>query len=706
MNAGPFESKGFEKVVDLVELADTLRPLPAVMAGGERVEDLLLVESARDHGIIDRIVLVGKRQLIDEAVAKVGIDVPRQDIIAAEGDDEAAAATVELVKTGAVEMVLKGSTPTHVLHRHMLPMAIRNTVSLVSIFDAAPLAEGRPMILTDAGVTTVCSYARIAGLIRNAVDIARSVMRLEKPRVALLSANEKILPSLPSTQLGVEFARREWPDAFVYGPLSLDLATDPGAVASKGFSGGPGAREVAGRADILVCPCIDAANVIYKMVSALIKYGEASLANIIMGFPKPYVLLSRSDALETRLNSVALGAIYAQRRLGEPPKPVVTAGKTRHRRIVVVNPGSTSTKIALFENEHCLQNIESEYALPPVNTAEERQNQAAALATHVREILNESGWTTVDAIAARGGFLPRQPEKLAGGAYIVAEMENSEVRVNDALVSAMLECPERSHPSNLGIPVAALLAKALAAPAYVIDPVVVDEFIPEAEISGYKGITRRSISHALSVRAAARKAAESLGRRLEDISLVIAHLGGGISITAMRDGRMVDSNISFLGGGPFTPQRAGDLPAGDLIDLCYSGRYTREKLFEELTRCGGLQSYLGDYRLDRIETRIREGDAYARLVVDAMIYQIAKGIGAMVVAAGGTVEAIVLTGGMIRSERVRKGLQQHVGRLAPLILYDQPLEMEALASETLRVLEGRIRPHEYRCSNAIGGPSA
>ncbi|MBP7869469.1 MAG: butyrate kinase, partial [Candidatus Hydrogenedentes bacterium] len=247
---------------------------------------------------------------------------------------------------------------------------------------------------------------------------------------------------------------------------------------------------------------------------------------------------------------------------------------------------------------------------------------------------------------------------------------------------------------------------ALAAPAYVIDPVVVDEFIPEAEISGYKGITRRSISHALSVRAAARKAAESLGRRLEDISLVIAHLGGGISITAMRDGRMVDSNISFLGGGPFTPQRAGDLPAGDLIDLCYSGRYTREKLFEELTRCGGLQSYLGDYRLDRIETRIREGDAYARLVVDAMIYQIAKGIGAMVVAAGGTVEAIVLTGGMIRSERVRKGLQQHVGRLAPLILYDQPLEMEALASETLRVLEGRIRPHEYRCSNAIGGPSA
>lgn len=706
MNAGTASAGGFDKVVDLVDLAGSSRPLPAVMAGGERVEDLLLVESARDHGIIERIVLVGNKQRISESVARVGIEVPQQDIIAAEGDEEAAAATVELVKAGAVEMVLKGSTPTHILHRHMLPLAIRNTVSLVSIFDAAPIAGGRPMILTDAGVTTVCSYARIAGLIRNAVDIAHSVMRIDKPRVALLSANEKILPSLPSTQLGVEFARRGWPDAFVYGPLSLDLATDPGAVVSKGFSGGPGAQEVAGQADILVCPCIDAANVIYKIISALIKYGEASLANIIMGFPKPYVLLSRSDALETRLNSVALGAIYAQRRIGEPQRAVTPVTKARQYRIVAINPGSTSTKIALYENEACIKNVESAYALPPVTTPEERHRQAEGLAQRVREILEEAGWETVDAIAARGGFVPRPLGKLAGGAYTVAEINNGDIRVNEALVAAVLEHPEKEHPSNLGIPVAALLARALRVPAYVVDPVVVDEFSPEAEISGYKGITRRSTSHALSVRAAARKAADSLGRRLEDISLVIAHLGGGISITAMRDGRMVDSNISFLGGGPFTPQRAGDLPAGDLIDLCYSGRYTREQLFEELTRRGGLQSYLGDYRLDRIETRIREGDAYARLVVDAMIYQIAKGIGAMVVAAGGTVEAIVLTGGMIRSERIRKGLQQHVGRLAPLLFYDQPLEMEALAGETYRILTGNSQPREYRCGqpgdNATG----
>ena len=697
MASGEFEVNGFEKVVDLVAIAGSLRPLAAVMAGGERVEDLLLVESARDHGIIDRIILVGRKPRIAEAVEKVGIDVPEQDIVAADSDDAAAAATVEHVKSGVAEMVLKGSTPTHVLHRHMLPLAIRSTVSLVSIFDAAPLANGRPMILTDAGVTTVCNYARIAGLIRNAVDVARHVMQIERPRVALLSANEKILPTLPSTQLGAEFARRGWPGAFVYGPLSLDLATDPRAVASKGLPDVPCAREVAGRADILVCPCIDSGNVIYKMISAMIKYGEASLANIIMGFPKPYVLLSRSDALETRLNSVALGAIYAQRRLGEhagAPRAAAAENGKIHR-IVAVNPGSTSTKIALFENERCIQHFETPFAIPAVKTAAERRNQAAELAQNVLQTLESAQWKGVDAIATRGGFLPRPPGKLSGGAYAVADVREGEVSVNTALVSEMLEHPERPHASNLGIPVAALLAQKLKAPAYAVDPVVVDEFAPEAEISGYAGITRRNISHALSVRAASRKAAEIMGRPLEDINLVVAHLGGGITIAAVRNGRMVDGNISLLGGGPFTPQRAGALPASELIELCFSGRFTREELVEELTARGGLKSYLGEYRLEVIETRIREGDEHARMIVEAMVYQISKEIGAMFVASGGEAEAIVLTGGMVRSEYVRNGLKKRVGRLAPVLVFDEPLEMEALASGALAALTGESLPKRY-----------
>jgi len=697
MTGGAFEAKGFEKVVDLVELAGALRPLTAVISGGERTEDLLLVESARDHGIIGRIVLVGQRARILESIEKVGIDVPEEDIVGAETPEDAAAATVELIRDRAVEMVLKGSTPTHVLHRQMLPLAVRSTVSLVTIFDAIPIGDGRPMILTDAGVTTVCSYTRVSGLIQNAVDVARSVMGLEMPRVALLSANEKILPSLPSTRLGAEFAQREWPGAFVYGPLSLDLATDPGAVAAKGLPDVPGAREVAGRADILVCPGIDTANVIYKMISALIKHGDASLANIIMGFPMPYVLLSRSDALESRLNSLALGAIYAQRRLGEQAPAITAAVSAQEKvhRIVAINPGSTSTKIALFENGCCVRDIESDHAIPPVKTVEERREQVEQLARRVLEALEQCGWRKVDAIAARGGFLPRPPEKLSGGAYTVAEVRNGDIFVNEPLVSAVLERPEKHHASNLGAPVAAVLARTFKAPAYVVDPVVVDEFTPEAEISGYKGITRRSSSHALSVRAAAHRAAESLGRDLGDLNLVVAHLGGGVTITAVRNGRMIDSNISLLGGGPFTPQRAGQLPASELIDLCYSGRFTREHLYEELTKRGGLQSYLGEYRLQVIEKRIQAGDAYARLIVDAMVYQIAKEAGAMFVAAGCFIDAIVVTGGMIRCEYVRTELQKRVGRLAPVLIFDEPLEMEALAAGALRVLTGDEEPHRY-----------
>ena len=281
------------------------------------MEDLLLVESARDHGILDRIVLVGEGDRIARSVEAVGIEIPGEDIVSAETDEDAAAATIELVKAGHINMVLKGSISTSLLNRHMLPLAERSTVSLVSIFDAAPMAGGRPMILTDAGITTVCNLERMADLIRNAVDVAHVVMGIERPRVAVLSAIEKQIASLPSTRMGAMLTEREWPDAYVYGPLSLDLAIDPRSVAVKGLPDVPGVLEVAGQADILVCPCIDSANVIYKTVSAMIKYGLASMANFIVGFPISYVLLSRADALETRLNSVALGSIYAQRTLSK-----------------------------------------------------------------------------------------------------------------------------------------------------------------------------------------------------------------------------------------------------------------------------------------------------------------------------------------------------------------------------------------------------
>ena len=312
--SGASAGERLEAVADLIEIAGRLAPSTAVVPGGHRVEDLRLVESARDHGVVDRIVLVGRKDRIGAAVAEVGIDVPSGDVVVADDDQQIAQATVELIRAGGVDIVLKGGISTPIINRAMLPLAVRPTVSLATVFDAAPLAGGRPMLMTDAGVTTVCSLERMLGLVRNAVDVARAVMGIDRPRVAILSANEKQIASLPSTKMGLELARRDWPDAVVCGPLSFDLATDPGSVAIKGIPEVPGAEEVAGRADVLVCPGIDTANVLYKMIAAMNKFGEASLASVTVGFPVPYVILSRADSLETRLASIALCAVYARRR--------------------------------------------------------------------------------------------------------------------------------------------------------------------------------------------------------------------------------------------------------------------------------------------------------------------------------------------------------------------------------------------------------
>lgn len=302
----------FATVADLIHEAGTLPGTTVGVVGGDRVEDLRLVESAWDHGIVDRIVLIGNGERMKRAMDQVDIDVAPTDIIATEDDQATGEAAVRLIQDGTIDIVLKGNISTPVINRAMLPLAIRSTVSLVTMFDAAPIADGRPMLLTDAGVTTMCSPERLVNLIENAIEVARKVMGLQRPRVALLSANEKQIKSLPSTQISAELSQREWKDAVVYGPLSLDLAIDPASVAVKGLPDLPGAAEVAGHADILVCPGIDAANILYKSISAMCKYGIASMASVTIGFPVPYIILSRADTLETRLASIALCSLYAR----------------------------------------------------------------------------------------------------------------------------------------------------------------------------------------------------------------------------------------------------------------------------------------------------------------------------------------------------------------------------------------------------------
>lgn len=695
-DAHPIERIG--KVVDLIEIAGRLKPSTVVVAGGHRVEDLRLVESARDHGIVDRIILVGLKDHITEAVAQAGIEIKQQDIVPAENDEQIAKATVEIIKAGEADIALKGGISTPIINRHMLPLAVRSTVSLATVFDAACIGGGRPMLLTDAGVTTVCNFGRMVDLVRNAVDVARRTMRIDRPRVAILSANEKQIPSLPSTWMGLEMAKRSWPDAVVCGPLSFDLATDPESVSIKGLPHLPNAAEVAGQADVLVCPSIDTANALYKTISAMNKYGEASLASMTVGFPVPYIILSRSDSVETRLVSIALSAVYAQRSPQKQARqrPAAVAPRAENYRVLAVNPGSTSLKVALYENNRCVREAELVHEVTLGGTPVQRKDEVHQLMQLVSGMLDQWEEGKVDAVVGRGGFLPRPATKLSGGAYLVAEMRDSHIVVDEAIVTAVQDHPEKEHASNFGAPVAAALAQKLGAPAFIVDPVVVDEFTPEAELSGYEPIIRRSTAHALSVRAAAQRAAQDIGLPLEDISLVVAHLGGGITVAAVRGGKIIDNNIALLGGGPFTPQRAGDLPLGELIDLCYSGRFTRDELIVELTKRGGLRSYIGTDRMEEVERRIADGDARARLAANAMVYQIAKEIGKAFVAAGCDVEAIVLTGGLTRSKWLRDALRRRVIRLAPVIVYEGSLEMAALAAGAIDVLSGRLEPLRYQ----------
>lgn len=309
----PGEPPALESVSDLLSLAGALPARTVIIPGGDRPDDLRLVESARDHGMVERCILVGDEGAIRRAAEAVGVAVPDADIVATGTAAETAARTVEFIRAGAVDVILKGNISTPILNREMVRIRTRDTVSLVTLFDAAPIAGGRPLLLTDAGVTTVCDEERMVGLIRNAVDVAHSLLSLPRPRVALLAANEKVIASLPSTGLAQALSARPWPDAAVYGPLSFDLAVSAESVRLKEMPLEGDAAEVAGAADVLVCPGLDTANVLYKVLMEITRFGLASMAGIAVGLPVPYVILSRADSTETRLMSIALGSLARQR---------------------------------------------------------------------------------------------------------------------------------------------------------------------------------------------------------------------------------------------------------------------------------------------------------------------------------------------------------------------------------------------------------
>jgi butyrate kinase len=266
--------------------------------------------------------------------------------------------------------------------------------------------------------------------------------------------------------------------------------------------------------------------------------------------------------------------------------------------------------------------------------------------------------------------------------------------VNQRMVDDSWQLEERQHVANLGAVIAREIAPD-AVPAFVVDPVSVDEFDPVARVAGCPDFERRSLSHALSLKSAARRAAEDLGRPYEALNLVVVHMGSGISVSAHRRGRMVDVNQALDGTGPFSPERAGGLPIGDLLRMAYSGRWTYDELFARLTRRAGLQAHLGTNDAREIERGIQEGDEHAELVYYAMAYQIAKEIGLMATVVAGDLAAIVLTGALARSEMLTGWIRERVAWIAPLLVYPGSDEMLAMAQGALRVLRGEEQAKRY-----------
>ena len=353
-------------------------------------------------------------------------------------------------------------------------------------------------------------------------------------------------------------------------------------------------------------------------------------------------------------------------------------------KILVINPGSTSTKMAVYEDEKpvLLRNIaHTAEELAPFGAITEQQDFRRQL------ILDELQQANIplefDAVIGRGGLV----KPIAGGVYEIDEQMG-----NDTLHG----CVMHNHACNLGCLIAHEIAATIdGCRAFIADPGVVDELSPLARISGSPLMPRICIWHALNQRAIARRYARGIGKEYEDLNLIICHLGGGISVAAHEHGRAIDANNALDGEGPFSPERAGSLPAVDLIRLCFSGKYSEKQLLKRIAGQAGLTAHLGTNNMREILERIHQGDEHAKLIVDAMIYHTAKQIASEGAVLCGQIDAILLTGGMAHSDYIVSELRKRIGFLAPVYIFPGENEMQALALNALAVLQGKRKVNIY-----------
>lgn len=353
-------------------------------------------------------------------------------------------------------------------------------------------------------------------------------------------------------------------------------------------------------------------------------------------------------------------------------------------RILAINPGSTSTKIGVYEGNNPLFLKTIRHTTEELEPFDKITEQFAFRKDVILRELQDADiqLELVKAVVGRGGLL----KPIESGVY----------EVNDAMRADLLQSRFGEHASNLGGLIADELAHNLPdARAFIANPVVVDELSDLARLSGHPLLPRRSVFHALNQKAVARNHAKSIMRKYEDLNLIVVHLGGGITVGAHSGGRVIDVNQGLDGDGPYSPERSGTLPVGDLVRLCFSGKYPEKEVLKMIKGEGGMVAYLGTNSAYDVEQRAAQGDKEAMLIWEGMAYQVAKEVGAMSTVLKGLVDGILITGGVANSKWFVNMIIERVYKIAPTHVYPGEDEMRALAMNGLRVLNGETEPKVY-----------
>lgn len=352
-------------------------------------------------------------------------------------------------------------------------------------------------------------------------------------------------------------------------------------------------------------------------------------------------------------------------------------------KIFIINLGSTSTKLAIYQDLEEKDRIIINHPTEELKKFENIWDQEEYRKEKIMAALEENNYKLeeFDAISCRGGNIKPVP----GGVYVL----------NDEMIKDMRNGKYGVHPTNVGNAIAYKLGQKAKKEVIIADPPVTDEFDDLARFSGLKEIERISSFQALNQKRTARKLSQDLHRNYEEINLIIVHFGGGISVAAHKKGRVVEVNNALDGGGPFGPERAGSLPVGDLIKMCFSGKYNEEEMMKKVRGGGGLVSYLGTSNGLKVEKMIEIGDEYALKVFEAMAYQTAREIGAAAAVLKGEVDAVAFTGGFAHSERLINLLKEWISFIADIYVYPGENEMLSLAENTYKYLSGEVEAEEY-----------